>query len=474
MPFFCFVPGSGHSKTSRVRSLQPTPPVSWSVVRYDGSGDDVVFQAEWVGEYKMAQVRVDGLDGDTEYRYRLWVRSGGVDDIPGDAIEGRFRTSVGIGRVHSFSFGFASCADNSSNSRIFDVIRERKPLFFMHTGDLHYGNVKENDPAVFHAMYDQVMSNPRQAEFFRMTPVAYMWDDHDFGPNNSHEGSPGRESSIRAFLETVAHYPLPGYRGIDRLKLPEKKPSVYFAFSIARVRFVVTDTSSSKVPGKTALGDAQLAWFKEEMLESSKTHQLIFWVSTIPWVTGHSKWGEFKAERNEIVAFLDKHGINKKLVMLSGDAHMVAVDDGSFSPGGFPVFQAASLDAKPTCKGGPYSHGIFPGRGQYGWIDVKDDGEMVCFVFHGMRVDALSGKEHELVRFDTCNPVNTSPRNVYYPSPDWIEIAWKWVKKKVIPELPRGDEIMVFFDGFTVSGGMVLWQYGLPVLVAIIVKLIFI
>ena len=44
--------------------------------------------------------------------------------------------------------------------------------------------------------------------------------------------------------------------------------------------------------------------------------------------------------------------------MISGD-HM---DDVSFSPGNFPVFHAASLDAKPTSKGGPYSHGIYPGK----------------------------------------------------------------------------------------------------------------
>ena len=39
---------------------------------------------------------------------------------------------------------------------------------------------------------------------------------------------------------------------------------------------------------------------------------------------------------------------------MSGDAHMLAVDDGSHTPGGFPVMHASPLDKKGSIKGGPY------------------------------------------------------------------------------------------------------------------------
>ena len=66
--------------------------------------------------------------------------------------------------------------------------------------------------------------------------------------------------------------------------------------------------------------------------------------------------------------------------MVSGDAHMVALDDGSHSgysstgSRGFPVLQAGALDRPGSVKGGPYSHGTFPGGGQFGTVTITDDG----------------------------------------------------------------------------------------------------
>ena len=70
--------------------------------------------------------------------------------------------------------------------------------------------------------------------------------------------------------------------------------------------------------------------------------------------------------------------------MISGDAHMVAIDDGSHSGyahggrDGFPVFHAAALESSGSVKGGPYSHGNraggpgngIAGRGQFGPFEV--------------------------------------------------------------------------------------------------------
>jgi hypothetical protein len=67
-------------------------------------------------------------------------------------------------------------------------------------------------------------------------------------------------------------------------------------------------------------------------------------------------------------------------MMLSGDAHMLAIDDGSnntfASNGGpgFPVFHAAALDRHGSVKGGPYSEGTDAGGGHFGLMTVNDDG----------------------------------------------------------------------------------------------------
>jgi hypothetical protein len=79
--------------------------------------------------------------------------------------------------------------------------------------------------------------------------------------------------------------------------------------------------------------------------------------------------------------------------MVSGDAHMLAIDDGSnnrFSTSGaagFPVFQAAPLDRPASVKGGPYSEGVSARPGQYGLIDIADDGTTVDVTLTGRTWD---------------------------------------------------------------------------------------
>ena len=67
--------------------------------------------------------------------------------------------------------------------------------------------------------------------------------------------------------------------------------------------------------------------------------------------------------------------------MVSGDAHMLAIDDGrnntfpSDGRGpGFPVFHASALDRSGSTKGGPYAHGSVAGGGHCGEMDIEDDG----------------------------------------------------------------------------------------------------
>jgi hypothetical protein len=74
---------------------------------------------------------------------------------------------------------------------------------------------------------------------------------------------------------------------------------------------------------------------------------------------------------------------------------MVAIDDGSNTgyasdpdePGGFPLLHAAALDRPGNVKGGPYSEGAFPGGGQYGVLEVLDDGGTVRVQLSGRTWD---------------------------------------------------------------------------------------
>jgi hypothetical protein len=79
-----------------------------------------------------------------------------------------------------------------------------------------------------------------------------------------------------------------------------------------------------------------------------------------------------------------------KSLVLAGDAHMLAIDDGSNSDysatggAGFLIMQAAALGRPGSAKGGPFGEGMYPGGGQFRQVSINDDcGSTVTVTLEG-------------------------------------------------------------------------------------------
>jgi len=141
----------------------------------------------------MVAFAFDRLHPDTLYHYVLEV-----DGRRDEGRNGRFRTFP-VGPASSRT-AFGSCARTGSNHRIFDTIRGLEPLVFIHMGDFHHENIPDDDRGRFSRAFDEVLTSPRQAALYRSTPIAYMWDDHDYGPNDADRSSPSREAALWAYV----------------------------------------------------------------------------------------------------------------------------------------------------------------------------------------------------------------------------------------------------------------------------------
>lgn len=292
---------------------------------------------------------------------------------------GQLRT-MGEG-PHNAVVLFGSCASTGSNAAIWDTMRASRPDLLIHMGDLHYEDITRNDPARFRAAFDRVLSSPRQGALYRAVPIAYVWDDHDFGGDESNRHSPSAAAAHQAYRECVPHYPLAG----------QQTGTIAQAFDIGRVRVIVTDvrsgrdaTSDSAAP--SMLGETQRQWLFAQLESASRAAALVVWANSVPWITKADEttnhgWAPYGAERRMIADHIDRLGLTSRLLMISGDAHMVAIDDGTNSgygptPGrGFVVVHGASFDRWRRNKGGPYSLGSRAGRGQFGELRIEDSGE---------------------------------------------------------------------------------------------------
>lgn len=341
-------------------------------------------------------LEVSGLEPATGYRYVIEV-DGLIDEVTA----GQLRTFPA--GAASFTVAVASCARTNSNGVVFDTIRSLDPDLYINAGDMHYRNIGENDLDPFRAAFAQVHAAPAQSALYRSVPLAYVWDDHDYGPNDADGSSPSRPAAWAAYRSHVPHYELPsGDQG-----------PINQAFTVGRVRFILTDTRSQRDRAAgTMLGETQLRWLLDEVLAARDSHALTVWVNPTPWIGADEPtadhWGAFASERRRIGEFFDEHAISN-LVMVSGDAHMVAIDDGTNSGygghDGFPVLHAAALDRPGSVKGGPYSHGTVPGGGQFGLVEVTDDGSDRI----GVRLVGLDHTGTELVSVDLAYDTRSSP-----------------------------------------------------------------
>ena len=355
----------------------------------------------------MAALNISGLEANTKYFYA--IESDGILDISSEDI-GSFKTFSSSS--FSYSFAVGACA-NSSNHTVYTVMKNMNPLFYLNTGDLHYANPNSTDINVHRLAYEtEVLSKPEAADLLRSTPFAYVWDDHDFSGNDSDGTKKGKTSARLAYREYVPHYDLPAGNG---------DAAIYQSFKVGRIKFILSDLRSERLNGKT-MSATQMAWFKNQVTEAADQNLIIAWVSPISFSgTTNDNWGGFSTERTEIGNFLKNQNI-KNFFILSGDAHMLAIDNGNnadFStqkdnPNRYPIFQAAALNRSGSNKGGTYSEGAYPNptstTGQFGMVTVTDTGgDDICIKFTGYRVSSGSISYDNIVEYSFCKTLSTTP-----------------------------------------------------------------
>jgi alkaline phosphatase D len=338
----------------------------------------------------VVKVSLDNLAPATRYYY--------APQIDGSVLSthtGTFRTFGGGAEDFSIAFGnsLKTCRPDQSGMV---ASLDNDLLFFLNTGDMFYEDISRNDLNRFRNAYEDALSRECDSAVGASVPLVYMWDDHDYGPNNSDASASGRESSRRAYREHIPHYPLPAGEG---------DAAIYQALSVGTVRFILTDLRSERDRSHgTMMGSEQLQWFLDELSSASATHDLIIWVSTVPYTTtegaGSDNWGGFEDERRIIANYIKDNGIDNMMIV-SGDAHSVAAGDGSDADyadgGGAPLAEvlASPLDGDNTSiKGGPWNQGTYrapQGTNAYGLLSVRFTDEEVIVDFSG-RTDSHQEK----------------------------------------------------------------------------------
>ncbi len=194
------------------------------------------------------------------------------------------------------------------------LLLAQQPDIHLTVGDTHYADTTDHT-----VQWKHHVTYRRQKEFatvLRNVPTYAIWDDHDYGPNNSDGTAEGKERSLAGWKQAWAN---------PALGTPDT-PGAFFKFSHGDVDFFMVDSryhrSPDKVPDddeKRMLGDAQFSWLLDGLRRSKARFKVIVSGSTL----NHSKvdgWRIYTFSRHRLFDALKKHRISGVMYM-SGDIH---------------------------------------------------------------------------------------------------------------------------------------------------------
>ncbi|MEX2170697.1 MAG: alkaline phosphatase D family protein [Pirellulales bacterium] len=194
------------------------------------------------------------------------------------------------------------------------LVAERPDLQLI-IGDIVYADSTDYNHLWDSHTLERVNNRPF-VEAIRSMPTYAVWDDHDYGPNNSDGTEQNKAQSLKAFMEVFAN---PSYGTDDT-------PGIFTRFSWGGVDFFLLDGRYHRSPDvapddpqKRMLGDGQFQWLVEQLKSSDAPFKLLVCGST--WQASRDDgWRVYRFARERLWQAIVENRISG-VVFVSGDVH---------------------------------------------------------------------------------------------------------------------------------------------------------
>ncbi len=205
-----------------------------------------------------------------------------------------------------------------SGFEVFSTIAKQKPDLMLWTGDNIY--YREPDWLTESAMRYRNSQNrqlPEMQQLLANTHNYAIWDDHDFGPNDSDYTFRLREQSLKIFQDYWAN---------NTYGTAETK-GVFGRFEWGDVEFFLLDDRYHRSPNNSTdadramFGESQMRWLRDSLRNSKAVFKIIvggnqMLNSVAPW----EAWVGFPEEQKRFFDFLKASKV-EGVLFLSGDRH---------------------------------------------------------------------------------------------------------------------------------------------------------
>jgi alkaline phosphatase D len=321
-PYLLLAPMVGHTGDTETRiwaKASSKARMSILLGRKEDLSDGSVIKGPMLEESSafMTNVWMGGLKPSTRHYYCVLLdgRRAMMPPYPS------FVTAPPDGEPARVRFAFISCVgfrEYDSAAGWADMAVRTKIDLVLLLGDNHYAN--SPDVMKQRSFYHEQRNSGGYRELSSHIPMYAIWDDHDFGPDNSDGTQKDKESALRAFQE---HWANPSYG-------EPNNPGIYYKFSRGNIDFWMLDdryyrspNKASNLVHKTMLGERQLAWLKQGLLASKAPVKILACGSEWETHGTEDSWKSFLREREDLFGFVENNHI-EGIILISGDRHFTA------------------------------------------------------------------------------------------------------------------------------------------------------
>jgi alkaline phosphatase D len=203
---------------------------------------------------------------------------------------------------------------------IFNVITELHPNAMIWGGDNIY--LREGDfetQANMEARYLKARQVPSIQKLLSTCPQYAIWDDHDFGPNDSHSSFQYKKESLAAFKEMWGN----SNYGFSK----NENNCITGKVTINDVDLYLLDNRSFRIPPGTIgitpqmLGKEQINWLIQDLKSSKASFKMVAVGSQVlSSVADFENYANYQEEREYLLKEIAENKI-KNVVFLTGDRH---------------------------------------------------------------------------------------------------------------------------------------------------------
>ena len=214
--------------------------------------------------------------------------------------------------------GIGSCNVQVRPQPHWDLLTDSKVELWVWLGDNIYADTE--DMAKMKSAYEMQFNRADYARFRGSVPIIGVWDDHDYGENDSGKWYPKKQESqqlLLDFLEEPENSPRRSREGVFA--------SHTFGPEGRQLKFILLDNryfADKPGPESDILGEAQWEFLQSEL--QSSTAQFTFICSgtqILAFDQPFENWGNFPRSRQRLLELI-RESRKGGVILLSGDRHI--------------------------------------------------------------------------------------------------------------------------------------------------------